>query len=56
MERRSLPAEGVLLGLTAFWGITFVVVKDALGHIDALSFVALRFLIGTLPSKCADCS
>ena len=43
-----LQADGALSLVTAFWGITFVVVKDALGHGDPFSFLALRFVIGAL--------
>jgi len=41
-------ADGALALVTAFWGITFVVVKDALGHGDPFSFLALRFVVGAL--------
>jgi drug/metabolite transporter (DMT)-like permease len=34
--------------MTAFWGVTFVVVKGALSHGDPYSFLALRFSIGAL--------
>jgi drug/metabolite transporter (DMT)-like permease len=43
-----LQADGVLFLITAFWGSTFVVVKDALGFADPYSFLALRFLIGAV--------
>jgi drug/metabolite transporter (DMT)-like permease len=43
-----LQADGALSLVTAFWGITFVVVKDALGHGDPFSFLALRFVTGAL--------
>jgi drug/metabolite transporter (DMT)-like permease len=46
-ERRGrLQADLALLLITAFWGVTFVVVKDALGHADPFSFLALRFATG----------
>jgi drug/metabolite transporter (DMT)-like permease len=41
-------ADLALLLITAAWGTTFVVVKDALAHADALSFLALRFGLGAL--------
>lgn len=48
-ERRGrLQADGALLLITAFWGVTFVVVKDALAHADPFSFLALRFTTGAL--------
>ena len=43
-----LKGDGVLLTITAFWGITFVVVKDALSHADPFTFLALRFGVGAL--------
>ncbi len=43
-----LQADGALLLITAFWGVTFVVVKDALAHADPFSFLALRFTTGAL--------
>ncbi|HLM48515.1 MAG TPA: DMT family transporter, partial [Myxococcaceae bacterium] len=46
--RGRLQADGALALITAFWGITFVVVKGALGHGDPFSFLALRFGIGAL--------
>lgn len=39
-------ADGALVILTVLWGTTFVVVKDALGHADPFSFLAMRFGIG----------
>lgn len=41
-------ADGVLLFVTALWGVTFVVVKGALGDADPLSFLALRFGLGAV--------
>src|SRR5205085_4543046 len=41
-----LRADGALMILTVLWGTTFVVVKDALGHGDPFSFLALRFGVG----------
>jgi len=41
-----LKADAVLLGMTAFWGLTFVVVKDALARADPFTWLALRFFIG----------
>jgi drug/metabolite transporter (DMT)-like permease len=34
--------------MSAFWGVTFVVVKGALAHGDPFSFLSLRFFIGAL--------
>jgi len=41
-------ADAVLVGITAFWGITFVVVKDAVVLADPFTFLALRFVLGSL--------
>jgi drug/metabolite transporter (DMT)-like permease len=53
MSREERPAgadarrgEAVLIAITAFWGASFLVVKDALGHSDPLSFMAMRFGVG----------
>ena len=43
---QRLLADGALALITLFWGITFVVVKGALGHADPFSFLTLRFLVG----------
>nr|WP_242588330.1 DMT family transporter [Corallococcus macrosporus] len=32
--------------LTVFWGLTFVVVKDALAFADPFTFITLRFVVG----------
>ncbi|HEX8820205.1 MAG TPA: DMT family transporter [Archangium sp.] len=46
--RGRLQADGALALITAFWGVTFVVVKGALDHGDPFSFLALRFGMGAL--------
>jgi drug/metabolite transporter (DMT)-like permease len=43
-----LKGDGVLLAVTALWGVTFVVVKDSLSHADPFSWLAMRFAIGAL--------
>jgi drug/metabolite transporter (DMT)-like permease len=43
-----LQADGAMTLMTAFWGITFVVVKGALSHGDPFSFLTLRFSIGAV--------
>ncbi len=45
---QRLRADGALALVTAFWGITFVVVKGALGHGDPFTFLVLRFTVGAL--------
>lgn len=42
------PADAVLLFTTIVWGITFVVVKGALGLADPLSFLSLRFTLAAI--------
>jgi len=41
-------ADLVLVTATLFWGISFVVVKDALGLASPLAFIAIRFTIAAL--------
>ncbi|MFP2905560.1 DMT family transporter [Pyxidicoccus sp. 3LFB2] len=43
---QRLQADGALALITIFWGVTFVVVKDALRHGDPFTFLTLRFLVG----------
>jgi drug/metabolite transporter (DMT)-like permease len=38
----------LLVGVTAVWGWTFVVVKDAISQYPVLPFLAIRFLIATV--------
>ena len=41
-------ADAILVLITAIWGVTFVTVKDALSHADAMVFLALRFGVGAV--------
>ena len=41
-------ADAVLVAITAFWGVTFVVVKDAVALADPFTFLALRFFLGAV--------
>ncbi len=45
---QRLRADGALALITSLWGITFVVVKDALGYGDPFTFLTLRFLVGAV--------
>jgi drug/metabolite transporter (DMT)-like permease len=45
-------ADAVLIAITAFWGVTFVVVKDAVVLADPFTFLALRFSCGALLLTC----
>ena len=47
-RQRTLPAMLLLVAVTAVWGSTFVVVKDAIGRMPAMDFLFWRFGIATL--------
>jgi drug/metabolite transporter (DMT)-like permease len=42
-------AHCALLACCFFWGVTFVVVKDALADISVFGYLAARFVLGALP-------
>jgi drug/metabolite transporter (DMT)-like permease len=44
-RRRRLLADGALLLICLIWGSTFVVVKEAVAQVPALTFLALRFAL-----------
>src|SRR5207245_10426808 len=44
---RAIPTV-LLVGVTAIWGWTFVVVKDAIGHYPIFSFLGVRFALAAL--------
>lgn len=44
---RIVPAL-LLVGVTAIWGWTFVVVKEAVAHYPVVSFLGVRFLLAAL--------
>jgi drug/metabolite transporter (DMT)-like permease len=50
--RRAAPvrllAQLALLAITAIWGLTFVLVQDAVAHTPVLAFLAERFLLAAL--------
>jgi drug/metabolite transporter (DMT)-like permease len=37
-------AEPALVGIAAVWGLTFVMVQDAIEHLPPLTFLAYRFI------------
>ena len=41
-------AVGALLGVTVVWGSTFVVIKDAIGRMPAMDFLAVRFTLAAV--------
>jgi drug/metabolite transporter (DMT)-like permease len=47
MSKRFLP-EIVLISISFVWGITFVVVQDAIKDLPPYSFLAIRFLVAFL--------
>ncbi len=46
--RRALVAEIGLVGIAAVWGLTFVLVQDAVALLPPLTFLAYRFLAAAL--------
>ncbi|MHB1319234.1 MAG: DMT family transporter [Anaerolineae bacterium] len=47
-RRQQWAADGLLLMVTAIWGSTFVMVKDAVAAYPVFPFLALRFGLGTI--------
>lgn len=47
-RKQRLVAEGLLVGVTAIWGWTFVLVKDAVARYPVLPFLALRFALAAV--------
>ena len=47
-ERRGLAAEGALICIAAVWGLTFVMVQDAIELLPTMAFLGYRFAIATL--------
>lgn len=45
---RVLPAVTLLVGVTAVWGSTFLVVQDVTRRMSVLDFLAARFAVGAL--------
>src|SRR5918992_1638609 len=45
---KSLVYTLLLVGVTAVWGWTFVVVQDAISAYGVLSFLALRFALASV--------
>jgi drug/metabolite transporter (DMT)-like permease len=41
-------AEGALVGIAAVWGLTFVMVQDAIAELPTMAFLAYRFLPAAL--------
>jgi drug/metabolite transporter (DMT)-like permease len=45
---RTWKADLALLGNTVIWGVTFVLVKDALHDVSPLVYLALRFTLAAI--------
>ncbi len=45
---RRLLAEGALVGIAAVWGLTFVMVQDAIEELPTMAFLGYRFLPAAL--------
>jgi EamA-like transporter family len=45
---RRRAAEAGLVGIAAVWGLTFVMVRDALDHLPAMAFLGYRFASAAL--------
>lgn len=45
---RRLRADLALALVSCFWGVTFVVVKDAVSHVSVFLFLSLRFLLAAV--------
>ena len=41
-------ALAALVGITAVWGCTFLIVQSAIGHMPVMNFMAWRFTIAAL--------
>ena len=44
--RRSTTATLAIVLITAIWGSTFFIIKDAVALVDPVDFLAVRFAIG----------
>jgi drug/metabolite transporter (DMT)-like permease len=47
-DRRKLAAEGGLVGIAAVWGLTFVMVQDAIELLPTMTFLGYRFVPAAL--------
>jgi drug/metabolite transporter (DMT)-like permease len=47
-KRRGLAAEGALIGIAAVWGLTFVMVQDAIELLPTMAFLGYRFAIAAI--------
>ena len=47
-DTRGLAAEGALICIAAVWGLTFVMVQDAIELLPTMAFLGYRFAIAAL--------
>jgi drug/metabolite transporter (DMT)-like permease len=47
-DRRAIVAEASLVGIAAVWGLTFVMVQDAIALLPVFAFLAYRFLTASV--------
>ncbi|NYE56381.1 DMT family transporter [Carboxydothermus ferrireducens] len=47
LKTKQLLADISLIAVTAFWGTTFVIIKNILANIEPFSFLSFRFLLST---------
>jgi drug/metabolite transporter (DMT)-like permease len=47
-QRSSIGAELALVGIAAVWGLTFVMVQDAIELLPPMTFLAYRFLVAAI--------
>jgi drug/metabolite transporter (DMT)-like permease len=47
-DRQKLVAEVSLIGIACIWGLTFVMVKDAVEELPVMTFLAYRFIPASL--------
>ena len=47
-DRQKLVAEAALIGIASIWGLTFVMVKDAVEQLPVMTFLAYRFIPASL--------
>ena len=47
-DRRGLAAEGALICIAAVWGLTFVMVQDAIELLPTMAFLGYRFALAAL--------
>jgi drug/metabolite transporter (DMT)-like permease len=52
MKRQTVQGTCAILAATAFWGSTFVFIKDAVATIEPLNFITVRFSLAAVIMAC----